>query len=271
MENKTTKKAVKGTRKTMLRVAKKDKNGIVSLSYGLSGKMHNILALSTDCVSCSRCVHRNQTTGKGLSIKAVIKAVKRGAVIAICVLCYAFKYLKVRPNVRAVYRANGEQLKRELSYFELGTIANEIVQALRKNHTTLFRIEAFGDLTSTTQALNYLRICALVYSLKRNKKIKIALWTKNYDFLLKAWNQLTDTEKVNNRKILSVVLSSVFIGIPLNEHIREKVQNALGMPVKVFTVKAENTGINCGKRSCASCQKCYDAYNGITDIWEFIK
>lgn len=245
---------------------------LVTLSYSLSGKMKNVLALSTDCVSCSRCLHRYNTSGNGLKLKQIIEKVKHGAIIAICVICYAMKYLKVRPNVRKAYTRNGETLKTRLSWFELSAIAYEIVDALKKNQTHKFRLEAFGDLTSIEQTLNYLRLSYLIYCLSDNYKIEVALYTKNYDMLINAWRLLNSKEKHHIRKVLSVVLSSVFIGIPLSEKIRKKVENILEMPVKVFTVEVEQTAkTNCGARCCDTCGICYNAYNGIRNIFEIIK
>ena len=42
---------------------KKDCQSMVKLSYSMSGKMENVLSLSTNCVNCGRCQKRHNIKG----------------------------------------------------------------------------------------------------------------------------------------------------------------------------------------------------------------
>ena len=251
----------------MLEANKKDRQNIVTLSYNLRAKMVNVLGLSTDCNDCSRCLHRY---GKGMKKKDFINAIKNGAILPICIICYAIKYMLASPNARKAYHYNSEVLKKRLlSDSELKAIAHEIVSALRKNKTHKFRLESFGDLSNEIQTLNYLRLCSFIKKEKRNYRIQIGLWTKNYDILIRAWEKLEKDHQNNCRKILSVILSSVFVEVRINQKIVDRVSNILGTPVKTFTVEIEETEkTNCGAKCCDTCGICYNAFNGIQDIFE---
>lgn len=254
----------------MRKAEKKNRQELVTLSYSLRAKLTNVLGLSTDCHDCSRCINRH---GAGMTKAELIAKVKAGFTVCICSICFAIKYMIHQPSVRVAYHRNSEVLKAgDLSNLECNAIALEMVSALQKNETHKIRLEAFGDISNVSQAFNYLRICSGVYSFKGNYKIQIALWTKNPDILLKAWDLLTDKERANIRKVLSVVLSSVFVNIPISDKVVSKVETALGMPVKVFTVEIEESEhTNCGARCCDKCGLCYNAYNGVRHIFEVVK
>lgn len=108
----------------------------------------------------------------------------------------------------------------------------------------LVRIESFGDVATVIQARNYLRMA------KRNPKSRFAAWTKNPAI----WAQAIPVEgKPEN---LQMVPSSFHLNRP-DTGIAEE----FGFFDKVFTVydktAAGSVDINCGARSCKTCQRCY--------------
>lgn len=111
-------------------------------------------------------------------------------------------------------------------------------------YVAMVRIESFGDVANVTQARNYIRIAA------NNPTKLVAAWTKNPGI----WKRAIDIE--GKPKNLQLVLSSK----KLNEVELEQAE-FWGFFDKVFTVfdkkTAKSVEINCGARSCATCQRCY--------------
>ena len=238
----------------------KDCQSIVKLSYGMSGKMENVLSLSTNCINCKRCQirHNNESS--------------------ICHDCYAFKQLE-KPNYKntnmiKAFNHNASVLTvRELDYqTEVKAIAKEIVSACIKNNTDKFRIESFGDIQNLTHAKNYLLICSAIGELDYIYHVNIGFWTKNFDYLIKAFQTISDSQKTNVRKNTNIVLSSVFKNLMISPKIVDKVESVLGMKVKTFTVMSEDSEkINCGSRDCNTCGRCYKKTDKTVNVFELLK
>lgn len=119
----------------------------------------------------------------------------------------------------------------------------------------IFRFESFGDLVNLLQCVNYFRLC------KANPGVRFALWTKNPGFVQQA---LQVEEKPGN---LVILLSSAKIGVKASAEKWPFID-------KTFTVYRKDEMppemINCGARSCITCQRCYsrDTEN---DIREYLK
>lgn len=122
-------------------------------------------------------------------------------------------------------------------------------------NAAIFRLESFGDLVNETQALNYLRLC------KSNPHVRFALWTKNPGILQRA---LRAESKPDN---LVVLLSSAKIGVKADA-------SRFPFVDKTFTVyrkdQMSEDQINCGARSCLTCQRCYSKTTE-SDIREYLK
>ena len=244
----------------MKQAPKKDCQSIVKLSYGMSGKLNNVLSLSTDCTNCKRCIERHNS----------------GNAKCICVHCYAFTILNSfkGKNMLASYRKNADVLtSRVLDYQkEIKPIAREIVSACIKNNTDMFRIESFGDTQNVNHATNYLLLCSAIGELSYIYHVKVGLWTKNFDYYLKAIEALSDNQKDNMKKVTNFVLSNVFIDMPYPKRIIEIVEAKLNMKVKVFNVVSmDNNNITCGARSCEKCGRCYKHSDKTEYITELLK
>jgi hypothetical protein len=125
-------------------------------------------------------------------------------------------------------------------------------------NTVYFRFEAFGDIETETQVINYFNVA------KANPKCTFALWTKNPWLIQIAIDH--GAVKPDNFKI---IVSSPYLNEPANI-------NAYGFIDKIFTVYTKeyiaehNIEINCGDKKCMECRLCYDN-NNETNIREKLK
>ena len=185
----------------------------------MTGKMHDMCACSTSCACNKFCAARRKLDGY------------------ICNKCYAEATVE-----KGRY---GKQLSELLeTNFEL---LNSTVLPLellpRFPNLSISRIEAFGDVASVICAINYANIA------KVNPNVTFGWWSKNLNFLKQAFDAIGG--KPSN---IVVVQSSPIINQPAVKH-----------PIadKVFTVytkeyaEEHNIVINCGARSCVTCQSCY--------------
>lgn len=241
----------------MKRANKRDSQSLVNLSYCMTGKMTNVLSLSTNVKKNSRCMHRHACAS------------------TICAHCFAIKTVNSYDSLHRNLNANTEILtNRVLTHSEYSSIAYEIVKACMKNNTNKFRFESFGDLNNEIQAKNYLNICVALnyWTNELNYKVNCALWTKNIDYLVKAFKSYDDLTKQEIRNVLNVLISSTFVGIPVSDGFIRKTENALNMPIGVFTVeKTENEKTNCGARDCDKCGRCYKKFTETTKVFEVLK
>lgn len=189
----------------------------ISITEKHKGKMSGMMSLSTSCIGNEYCKRYAEDGDK------------------ICSHCYAQTQMKRYKNMHPCYERNADVLcGRVLSKEEMPLL-----------NTAFFRFESFGDLRNETQVINYFNIC------KANKHVKFALWTKNPFLIQRAIDN--GAKKPSN---LQIVLSSHYLNKPMDI-------TPLSFADKVFTVydknfiKENDVDINCGARSCLTCQKCY--------------
>ena len=109
------------------------------------------------------------------------------------------------------------------------------------------------NLMNTTQVINYVHIA------EANPKTQFALWTKNPQLIVDA--------KVKIPENLNIIISSLFLNKAWDSLRIKRYEDVLGTPIKNFTVydksyiKSNNVNINCGAKSCMSCQLCYTKNN----------
>lgn len=176
-----------------------------------SGKMRGMASLSTPCLINPRCEKNSKIKG------------------SICSHCYARRFLSFRRNMNDPLERNFQILNRKVYD----------VEEFPKLNVAFFRIEAFGDVASVTQARNYIRL------IKRNPYVRFGWWTKNPDLLKKAIEIEGKPDNVN------IMLSSIYLNKPTNTR--------YPFIDSVFTVyeKGKCDCINCGSRSCLNCLQCY--------------
>ena len=196
----------------------------IHVSDYMSGKMSGIPSISTSCLDNPICRKRMED---GESV---------------CVHCFAAALLECRKNVRQSVRNNFELLNTEVLPLEM---------LPRFRNVAIVRIEAFGDVASVTQAINYINI------VKVNPFVMFAAWTKNASI----WNAAI--KQVGKPENLSLVYSS----FKLNEQAAAAeyfTADGVNHFDHVFTVYDKATCdfygehfVNCGARDCATCRRCY--------------
>ena len=194
-----------------------------------TGKMEMMCSVST-CRNCNKRCMRN--------------AAQKGS---ICEKCYAKRQMEMYKDLRTHLEDNFNILtKRVLAMEDLPLL-----------NSALFRIESFGDIANTTQALNYIHL------IKKNPHVHFGWWTKNCDILAKAI-EIAGGKPDN----VQIIRSSMWINKPCKPY--------YNFVDKTFTVYekgyAEENGIkiNCGGRKCIECRKCY-LPNDIKEINEMMK
>ena len=153
----------------------------------------------------------------------------------VCYKCYAQTQMKCYTNMQACFERNTKILTESIiSQGNLPYI-----------NAAVFRFEAFGDISSEIQVINYFNIC------KKNKHVSFALWTKNPSIIDRAIKN--GNPKPKN---LQIILSSHYLNV------QEDVDR-WSFVDKIFTVytkdyiKENNVHTNCKAESCLACQKCY--------------
>lgn len=203
----------------------KTKSNFAGIHYTMNhtAKMDGVISLSTDINTNPICQGRRKIEG------------------SICSLCFS---AKMWDDEKGQYRKVNKAFKANTEILCNRLLDDSEIPLIDSVKFPLFRFEAFADLQSVTQVLNYFKIA------RKNSKVRFALWTKNPGFIAKA------VSIVDVPKNLQIVLSSMGLNKPSNG-------NRFPFVNKVFTVYDEETiardgvNINCGAKSCKGCQICY--------------
>ena len=198
-----------------------------SLKFGeCTGKLQHIPNLSTSPAMNLNCLARVKNSD------------------SICANCYAFKSIKVFPNLAKMLKVNSEIL------------SSELIPKF-KTSTIYFRFESFGDIINTQYHLqNFLNVC------NWNKHTKFALWTKHITSVEKYLS------KVGKPENLQLVYSSPILNKQTNIDKFKFVDKVFTVYSKDFADK-NNIGINCFAK-CFGCGLCYEK-NEVKYINEIIK
>lgn len=196
-----------------------------------TGKMKGVLSISSSC-------RENPYCQKRINMKEN----------SICKHCFADAQMKRYRNMQECFKKNTELLTSRV------LDDNEIPHL----ETELFRIESFGDVQNWIQCANYFKIAKL------NPQCKVAMWTKNPWLIDECIKH--GFEKPEN---LSLVFSSLMVNKPS--------RTKYDFFDKVFTVyspdfiEENSVNVNCGARSCKSCQRCYTKTGSLEYVNEKLK
>lgn len=203
----------------------------IHITLNHTGKMTGIISLSTYCGNNPHCEEHSHIKG------------------SICEHCFAYSLTKCRTSMVQPLALNLAILRDYIIPVDLWPVLN----------VRFFRFESFGDLASKEQVINYFNFA------KKNPETRFALWTKNPKYIKAALDAGHD--KPEN---LVIVVSSLFLNVQLAKKLFPYAD-------KVFTVyesieEAEKAGvtINCGKRHCLTCGRCYNK-NSDTYVNELLK
>ena len=195
----------------------------IMFSHSMTGKLDNVLSLSTSCACNNRCVARMKNPD------------------LICSECFA---IDTQSNYKGVFEntaLNAAILSKEVLPINLWPDLN----------TDILRIESFGDVINVVHAINYIN---LTY---QNPKTTVTAWTKNPDLWVKAF------KKVGKPANLIFGISSDRKNeiMEIKPELRPYV-NFVFTVYELDYLLSKNidpeTFINCGGRSCRGCMKCYN-------------
>lgn len=146
----------------------------------------------------------------------------------VCHRCYASRLTNIYDSLSLKLARNTNKLSRTLKESEIPRF-----------NTKYARIEAFGDVQNTLQAINYIRI---IYS---NPDTQFGIWTKNVDIWEKAFGCMG---KPSN---CTFVVSSQKINETDTRYENDWLVD------HVFTVFTKDHPSNCAGIRCMDCLKCY--------------
>ena len=202
----------------------------VYISDNMSAKMEFIPAISTSCLLNPYCQARAKNPE------------------SICAQCYA-------DGVINRYSALSAHLTENTSV--LAGIIPEALLPRFKDSVEIVRFEAFGDLFSTAQMINYINIARV------NPHVTFTLWTKNKGL---ARRGIEEMYKPDN---LILVYSANKINTP--ESLPQYFDKVFTVWTSEEAARAAGFEINCGARKCNACRTCYNLENMITAVNELVK
>lgn len=184
-----------------------------------TGKMTGMLSISTSCIENAECKRHMSVEG------------------SICQHCFANSLLKQRKTMRPALQQNFKILNAVVIPVELWPILN----------VRFFRTESFGDLGSAVHCMNYFNF------MYRNPETKFGAWTKNYKFVKAA----IEEHGYKKPKNVQIVVSSLFLNVQLNIKLFPYADKVFTVYDKEYLKGHPEVKINCGKRSCLACNRCY--------------
>lgn len=209
----------------------------VMFSHHMTDKMSNILALSSNCLANPVCLAR----------------IKAG--IGICAECFA-------ASVETRYSGVFENTSYNAQLLSSMVLPASMIPVIDADE---LRIESFGDTANWIQAANYLQMA--IY----NPLVPVTAWTKNPGHYAEAIRR--GYRKPDN---FTLIISSVELNTPCE--IKPEFAAIIDKRFTVYTLEYLDTNgigmgfINCGGRSCKTCQRCYNrAKTTGFDVRELLK
>lgn len=198
----------------------------ITFSHNMTGKMTDVLCLSTNCFMNKHCMKRYLSG------------------IGVCAHCFAAVTEKMYPSVRENTSLNTEILTDKVLPYEV----------IPYIYTDIVRIESFGDLNNVTQAENYLRLAIV------NKNVRFGWWTKNPQYIHQALQKYHKGKLPSN---VLIVLSSTNLNkeVKVPDQYKYFISKVFTVYTKEYFEKLtinHESFINCGARSCKACQRCYN-------------
>ena len=149
---------------------------------------------------------------------------------SICAHCFAVGTIRQYSSLGKALKSNYELLNDSVLDLDLLPRFKSTVE--------IVRIESFGDVASVTQAINYANIA------KVNPHVTFAWWSKNMNIIEKAFDIVGKPSNV-------IMVESA----PIMD---TEIKPSSKIVDKTFTVyTTDSPDINCGKRSCMGCRRCY--------------
>ena len=136
------------------------------------------------------------------------------------------------------YSALGKALESNYEILTESVLPMEMLPKF-KDTVEIVRIESFGDVANITQAINYANM------VRNNPHVTFAWWSKNMHIIRMAF------EKTGGKPSNVIMVESS----PIMDVVHKPSCDIVDKTFTVFTWN--NPLINCGKRSCNTCRRCY--------------
>lgn len=220
----------------MITITEFTKNTGVKFTTKHNDKMSDLCSLSTSPLTNDICIKRSKNNN------------------SVCSHCYSCTMNKRFKNLNNMLVKNANYLCNEI-------IPDELVPRIY-SPSNYFRFEAFGDISTEIQVVNYFKIATA------NSTVQCALWTKNPWIIKKAMINYNLVKPAN----LIIIGSSWNLNKPMIAYYKR-----YDFIDHIFTVYSSDyiqnndININCGARSCTTCGKCYTGLHTSYEINEKLK
>ena len=172
----------------------------------------------------------------------------------ICKHCYSMTMNKRFKNLRA-------KLERNTCYLTQTIIDWDCIPFL---NWFFFRLESFGDLQNEIQAINYINL------IRKNPNTLFAWWTKNPQFIKKAFEILQIEKPSNVQIIFSSPCMNKCIDVNTLQRVFPFIDKVFTVYNRAYLADHPEITINCGSRHCIECQNCYRS-GGNVQVNEVVK
>ena len=227
-------------------ICRKSKNTVnyspVFVHEDFQGKMQGMTGISTNCKINTYCQERVNSPDP----------------CCICKYCFACTTLKAYAGTDRLTAHNSEVLN-------AGIVPDEWLPIF-KGFGRDVRFEAFGDLSTVFQVVNYFHIAAI------NPAHNFTLWTKNAWIIADAFRLFPDLKKPDN---LILIESSCMINNP-GVKSYDFIDKVFHVMTAAYAEK-HNIKFNCcgenpdEKRQCKNCRRCYDKTNTDPNVYELLR
>jgi hypothetical protein len=209
-----------------------EKKWSVRFTLKHTGKMLNVLSLSTCCLFNKICEKRRRNKK------------------SICAHCFSAKMNLRYKLLRSKLKKNTEVLTSVLIPVNEWPVFN----------TEIFRLESFGDVANVIQCRNYFNFC------KANPNTQFTVWTKN------PWFYKSAIAIDGKPKNLIIIYSSPCLNVVTQNILERYpfIDKVFTVFDKDFAT-ANNIVINCGARSCDTCRRCYTKTDSLEYVNELKK
>ena len=209
----------------------------IMFSHNMTGKMLDILSLSTNCF-CNPCCIARMRAGVG-----------------ICAECFA-------AGIESQYTGVFENTAYNAKVLSGSVLPLEVLPIIDADE---LRIESFGDTANWKQAANYLNIARV------NPILPVTAWTKNPGHYAEAIKR--GYSKPDN---FTLIFSSLELNTPadIKPEYTPIIDKRFTVYTLEWldTNGLDHRFINCGGRSCKNCQRCYkNAKTTKFDVRELLK
>ena len=230
---------------------KKSEDTKLFVSTRLTAKLEGVTGITTSCRKCKFC----RVQWKFLEEHPEL------AESHICSHCYAYRTAENGWSCWDNYDRNTVILAGNMHRSDLPNLT------FNNAGSPFARFNTHGEIPNEKCLINFYKIA------RRNPNFRFALWTKRWGLLY----NLAKRSGIRPPRNLTIVISSPLLGVDVSRKSLDMLESVGVHPDVVFTVHTkediEQNGvkINCGKRKCVECKKCYRHHSETIYVREELK